>query len=100
MNESNNIDNSTVDKLSDLAKLDFDPSEKTEIISHLNRILKFIDKLNELDTQHIEPLIYLTDESNVLREDEVKNEIPQKEALKNGPKHDSDYFRIQKVKIR
>ena len=91
------IDSKTVDKLADLAKLEFDDASKQEIIKDLNRIVTFIEKLNELDTSSVEPLIYLTDETNVMREDEVKQEINQKDALKNAPKKDSDYIKAPKV---
>ncbi len=94
------IDDSTVEKLAGLAKLDFEGQDKQDIKTHLNRILGFIDKLNELDTDQVEPLIYMNEETNVLRADVVSNEVPQKEALKNGPKHDSDYFRVPKVMKR
>ena len=94
------IDDSTVEKLAGLAKLDFEGQDKQDIKTHLNRILGFIDKLNELETDQVEPLIYMNEETNVLRADVVSNEVPQKEALKNGPKHDSDYFRVPKVMKR
>ena len=94
------IDDSTVEKLAGLAKLDFEGQDKQDIKTHLNRILGFIDKLNELDTDQVEPLIYMNEETNVLRADVVSNEVPQKEALKNGPKHDSDDFRVPKVMKR
>ena len=91
------IDTATVDKLADLAKLEFDKEGKEAIVKDLSRILTFIDKLNELDTTNIEPLIYMSDEVNMLRDDEVKDHIPQQDALKNSPKHDSDYFKMPKV---
>ena len=91
------IDHTTVDKLADLAKLEFNVRGKDEIVKDLNRILAFVDKLNELNTDGIEPLVYMSDEVNNLREDTVLSEITQQEALKNGPKHDSDYFRMPKV---
>ena len=91
------IDSKTVDKLADLAKLEFDDASKQEIIKDLNRIVTFIEKLNELDTSSVEPLIYLTDETNIMREDEVKQEITQHDALKNAPKKDSDYIKAPKV---
>ena len=56
-----------------------------------------IDKLNELDTDKVEPLIYMSDERSVLREDEVRQTLTQKEALQNAPKKDSDYFKVPKV---
>lgn len=91
------IDRTVVDKLAYLAKLEFDEKGKEEIINDLNRILSQIEKLNEVDTTNVEPLIYMTDEVNVLREDEVKQDITQKDALKNAPKKDSDYFKVPKV---
>jgi aspartyl-tRNA(Asn)/glutamyl-tRNA(Gln) amidotransferase subunit C len=91
------IDHDIVDKLADLAKLEFDKEGKDAIVKDLSRILTFIEKLNALDTENIVPLIYMNDEVNNLREDEMKNDISQSEALKNAPGHDSDYFKMPKV---
>ena len=91
------IDEKTVDHIANLAKLEFDKEAKKDIIKDLNRILEFIDKLNELDTSNVEPLIFMSDETNVLREDEVTPDITHTEALKNAPKKDSDYFKAPKV---
>ena len=91
------INNETVDKIAHLARLEFENEAKEQIIKDMNNMLAFVDKLNEIDTSNIEPLIYMSDELNVLREDDVKPEITQKEALKNAPKHDSDYFKVPKV---
>ena len=91
------IDNETVDKIAHLARLEFENEAKEQIITDMNNMLSFIDKLNEVDTSNIAPLIYMSDEVNVLREDVVKQEITQDEALKNAPKHDSDYFKVPKV---
>ena len=94
------IDKTMVDKLADLARLEFENEAKEEIINDLNRIVSFVEKLNELDTSNVEPLIYMNEEVNVLREDEVKQEITQEDALRNAPKRDSDYFKVPKVLIR
>lgn len=91
------IDIKTVDEVAHLARLEFNDEAKAEILNDMNRMLAFVDKLNELDTENIEPLIYMTDEKNVLREDEPEQTITQKEALKNAPKKDSDYFKVPKV---
>lgn len=91
------IDNKTVDKLAELARLEFNDQEKEAIVQDLNNILRFVDKLNELDTGDVEPLIYMTDEQNVLRADEVVHELTHDDALLNAPKKDSDYFRVPKV---
>ena len=91
------IDHTTVDKLAELSKLEFDGAAKDEIVNDLNRMLAFVDKLKEVDTEGVEPLIYMSDDTNVLREDEVKQLITQQDALKNAPKRDSDYFKVPKV---
>jgi aspartyl-tRNA(Asn)/glutamyl-tRNA(Gln) amidotransferase subunit C len=91
------IDNETVDKIAHLARLEFENDAKVQIINDMNNMLAFVDKLNEIDTSKIEPLIYMSDELNVLREDVVKHDITQAEALKNAPKHDSDYIKVPKM---
>jgi len=91
------IDLDTVDRIAELARLEFDAESKQAILDDMNRMLAFVDKLNELDTTGVEPLIFITDAENVYREDEMKIEITQQEALKNAPKKDLYYFRVPKV---
>lgn len=87
----------TINKLAELAKLEFDENSKAQIQKDLNKMLSFVDKLNELDTDGLEPLIYMNNEQIILREDEVKSEITQAEALSNAPQKDSDYIKVPKV---
>lgn len=91
------IDIKTVEEVAHLARLEFTEEGKVDILNDMNRMLAFVDKLNEMDTDGVEPLIYMTDEINVMREDEAKETLTQKEALKNAPKKDSDYFKVPKV---
>lgn len=91
------IDKATVDHIANLARLEFENEAKDEIVKDLNNIVAFVEKLNELDTAGVEPLIYLSEEINILREDDAKLVITQKEALMNAPKKDSDYFKVPKV---
>ena len=91
------IDHKTVDEVAHLARLEFDAAGKDAMVKDMNNMLAFVEKLNELDTTGVEPLIYMTDEANVLREDVVMETITQKEALLNAPKKDSDYFKAPKV---
>ena len=91
------IDEATVDKIANLARLELTGDEKQEMIVDMNKILGFMDKLNEVDTSGVEPLVYMTNEVNVLREDVVKQEITHAEALQNAPKHDENYFLVAKV---
>ena len=91
------IDDATVAKMAHLAKLEFSEAAAETIKADLNKIIEFVDKLEELDTENVEPLLHITKEVNVMREDVVANEVSQKEALKNGPDTNSDYFRVPKV---
>ncbi len=91
------ITDKTIDKLADLARLNFEGERKAEIKQDLERMLNFVDKLNELDTEGVEPLVYMTNEPLVLRKDEIGEELSQAQALKNAPSKDSDYFKVPKV---
>ena len=92
-----NIDKETVEKVAHLARLELAEDEKEKMIADMNKILGFMDKLNEIDTSGIEPLVYMTNEVNTTREDVIKQEITHEEALLNAPKHDKDYFLVAKV---
>lgn len=91
------INDKLIDKLGQLSRLRFDGQDREAIGRDLKRIIAFVDKLNELDTQNVDPLIYMTDEPLQLRPDQVVDEVAQQEALKNAPSHDSDYFKLPKV---
>ena len=91
------IDEKMIDHLAHLARLEFNAEEKAEIMKDMNRMLAFVDALNKLDTNNVEPLVYISEETNVLRDDDAKTGITQKEALLNAPKKDSDYFKVPKV---
>jgi aspartyl-tRNA(Asn)/glutamyl-tRNA(Gln) amidotransferase subunit C len=92
-----NVNEELIDKLAKLSRLSFRPDEKKAIMKDLERMLDFVEQLKEVDTEGIEPLIHVNPEVNVLREDEVSEELSQKDALKNAPEHDSFYFKVPKV---
>lgn len=91
------INDELIAHISNLARLSFEGEKNDEIKKDLNNILKFMGKLNEIDTDNVEPLIFLSEEINVLREDIPKQTTTHDDALRNAPKKDSDYFRIPKV---
>ncbi|MBW6481625.1 MAG: Asp-tRNA(Asn)/Glu-tRNA(Gln) amidotransferase subunit GatC [Vicingaceae bacterium] len=91
------IDKKTVQKLAALAKLEFDETTEISIQTDLTRMLNFVNKLNEVDTNGIEPLVYMLDEKPTLREDVVIQTITQQEALKNAPDKDTDFIKVPKV---
>lgn len=91
------IDKETVRKLAHLARLEFDENSADAMVNDMNRMLDFVAKLDTLDVSGVEPLIYMNEEVNVWRKDEVINTITHEEALKNAPKKDTDFFRVPKV---
>lgn len=91
------ITNETVEHIAHLARLEFEGDDKEAIRSDLERIVNFMEKLQEVDTENVEPLVFMSHEINRLREDKAEVKITQEQALKNAPKKDSDYFRIPKV---
>jgi aspartyl-tRNA(Asn)/glutamyl-tRNA(Gln) amidotransferase subunit C len=86
-----------VDKLAHLARLKFDASDKEQIKKDLQKMIAFVEKLNELDTTGVEPLLHMSDEINVLRDDKVEGSISREDALKNAPLHDEQFFKVPKV---
>jgi aspartyl-tRNA(Asn)/glutamyl-tRNA(Gln) amidotransferase subunit C len=91
------IKDELIDHIAHLSRLSFEGEEKSAIQKDLNNIIDFMGKLNEINTENVEPLVFMSDEINVLREDIPAQTITHEEALKNAPKKDSDYFRIPKV---
>ena len=91
------VNNKLIQDLSRLAKLKFDEKSAEKMKRDLKKIISFVDKLSEIDTEDIEPLIYLSNEVNVLRADKIAHEVSQENALKNAPQKDSDYFKVPTV---
>jgi aspartyl-tRNA(Asn)/glutamyl-tRNA(Gln) amidotransferase subunit C len=91
------ISEETIDHIAHLARLRFEGDDKVAIRQDLDKIIGFMGKLSEIPTDDVEPLTFMSDEVNILRDDEPEVTITQAEALKNAPKKDSDYFRIPKV---
>lgn len=86
-----------VDKLANLARLKFNDSEKESIKNDLQKMIQFVEKLNELDTTGVEPLLHMSGNVNVLRADEVKGSIAREDGLKHSALHDEYFFKVPKV---
>ena len=91
------IDQETLEKIAHLARLKFDPESGEQMMADMEEILTWVEKLDELDTENVEPLTHMSPEINVYREDEVKGQLDRKRALANAPKKDEAYFRVPKV---
>ncbi len=92
-----NIDKDALNKIAHLARLEFDEKDSEKMMQDMNNIISFVEKLNEVNTDGVEPLTTMSHEINALREDEVKPHLDHELALKSAPKKDSDYFRVPKV---
>ena len=91
------IDDEMIEKISRLARLEFGPEDKEKIRKDLEQILTFVGKLNEIDTENVDPLIYLSENRDVLREDKTIPTIGNEEALLNAPEKDGFFFKVPKV---
>ena len=91
------INQNVISKLARLSKLKFNEEEMKLISNDLSKMLEFINQLQELDTEGIDPLIHVNEEINNWREDQVQGMISQEEALSNSPVKDGTYFKLPKV---
>ncbi len=86
-----------VEYIAQLARLEFSEEEKNILTTQLNQILDYMDQLNKLDTEQVEPLSHVLELNNVFRDDIVKQSIPPSDALKNAPSSTEEFFRVPKV---
>lgn len=91
------VNDALIDNLSNLARLEFSAEEKENIKKDLRRMIEFVEKLGELDTTGIEPLLHMSPAINVLRDDQPAGSVSREEALANAPATDGTYFKVPKV---
>lgn len=91
------IDQSQVRKVAKLSRLDLSEEEITEFTGQLSAILDYVAKMNELDTEGIEPLAHCLPISNVFREDVVKESLGTEKTLANAPQRDGAFFKVPKI---
>jgi aspartyl-tRNA(Asn)/glutamyl-tRNA(Gln) amidotransferase subunit C len=91
------VNDALVENLCKLACLEFDAAGRQEIKKDLQKMIGFVEKLNELDLRDVEPLLYMGDEINRLREDVPEKPLGRAEALENAPLADDLYFKVPQV---
>lgn len=84
-------------KVAHLARLEFEEDKIEKFQTELNDILKFVEKLQEIDTEGVEPLSQVNHQFNNFRPDEIKTSLDREKALKNAPQKDSGMFIVPKV---
>ena len=91
------IDKQTITKVANLARIEIQENDVEALITDMNKILTFMEKLNELDTEGVEPLVYMNTDENVWREDVVDQKIDVQDGLKNSAVHNERFFLVPKI---
>ena len=91
------IDLKTVKHISKLARISIEDEKAKKLTGDLNSIFEFIEKLNKLDTDKVEPLTSIAETTLQLRIDEVKSKNIRDQILKNSPDENKDFFVVPKV---
>lgn len=91
------IDQKLISRLENLAKLELSDVERNQIQNDLNNILTMVEKLQELKTENVEPLVYVSEEVNKWRRDEVEHQVSNEKALQNAPADQKNHFEVPKV---
>jgi aspartyl-tRNA(Asn)/glutamyl-tRNA(Gln) amidotransferase subunit C len=91
------INDTTIDKLANLARLKFEATEKVQIKTDLQNMIGFIEKMNELNTDNVEPLLHMSSNVNTMRPDILQGSISNEEALMNAEDHIAPYFIVPTV---
>jgi aspartyl-tRNA(Asn)/glutamyl-tRNA(Gln) amidotransferase subunit C len=86
-----------VEHVAALARLSFTEEEKQKLTAQLNEILRYMELLNTVDTDNVEPLSHVIELQNVFREDVLRPSLPREEALKNAPARTEEFFKVPKV---
>jgi len=91
------IDQAQVRKVARLSRLDLTEAEVEEFTGQLSAILDYVEKMNELDTDNVEPLAHCLPISNVFRADSVEESLGTEKTLANAPQRDGEFFKVPKI---
>jgi aspartyl-tRNA(Asn)/glutamyl-tRNA(Gln) amidotransferase subunit C len=91
------VNDQLIAELAELARLEFSAEEKSGIKSDLQRMISFVEKLQEIDTTGVEPLLHMSEATNVYRDDIVSGSVDRTTGLLNAPDSDGIYFRVPQV---
>lgn len=91
------INDALIDKLAHLSRLSFNEQEKNELRSGLEKMIALVHKMDELNTDDVEPLLHINDNKNVFRADVVQGSVSTADALRNAAIHDGSFFKVPTV---
>ncbi|MBM5786487.1 MAG: Asp-tRNA(Asn)/Glu-tRNA(Gln) amidotransferase subunit GatC [Candidatus Fonsibacter sp.] len=91
------INKETVKKISKLARISVSDQQASKLEKNLNSILSFVEQLNELNTEKINPISTISNQKLIMRDDVVKVSNQKEDILKNAPEKNSSYYIVPKV---
>lgn len=92
------ITKETVQKIADISKLTLSDEEVEQMIDHLSSFMNFANKLNELNTEDVEPTTHIfPEQTTALRKDEADRVLTQEKALKNAPEQKDGHFKVPSI---
>lgn len=91
------INEETIYKVANLARIEIKQEEVPELINEMSKILTFMEQLNALDTEGVDPLVYMNQTENVWREDVSKTTLSTQDAVKNAAAHTNRFFLVPKI---
>lgn len=91
------IDREALDKIAHLSRLEIEEKDVEKLMQDMTNIVNWMDKLNEVDTTNVDPLLSMSHEVNALRDDTRGEHLNREAALAQAPKHDDQYFHVPKV---
>lgn len=91
------IDETQVRKVAKLARLDLSDAEVSEFTGQLSAILEHVEKMNELNTDNVEPLAHCLPVHNCFRDDVIKESLGTEKTLANAPQKDDQFFKVPKI---
>ncbi len=86
-----------IDQIAELARLNLKPHERTKLLKDLERILAYVDQLQELNTEKVEPTSHVLSLENVFRRDSVQPTSIREAVLEHAPKQEGKFFKVPKV---
>lgn len=91
------INKELINHLALLSRLEPSPEEKESMLGHLAKILEYVEKLKEVNTDQVEPLVHTHQMQNVFREDKPKEGLTREDALNNAPDKEAGHFKVPRV---
>ena len=91
------ITTQTIEKVARLSRLSYTDEQAKLLTGQLRDIVTYMDKLNELDTENIEPTLNPNPTDNIFRDDKISRSLSPKQALSNAPESESNSFRTPKI---